>query len=193
MPYWSIAEWRARIGSSWCALGRPVKSKSSYRRGSGWVRRVLTLNQVVTMMITMIMLIGVNLGLHGIISGGYYPLTSECSVHCTAGRSACLYQGVQLFIIIILPDLLQVGAASPILYLVQSGYLLLLALRNCAPLLYQLFPAIIKQSIEHLRSDLIQTLCFSSCILHRLLILISPLIHPVQWLILFGKSVLYVM
>ena len=23
MPLWSIAEWRARIGGSWCALGHP--------------------------------------------------------------------------------------------------------------------------------------------------------------------------
>ena len=26
MPLGSVEEWRARIGSSWCALGRPVKS-----------------------------------------------------------------------------------------------------------------------------------------------------------------------
>ena len=61
MPYWSIGEWRARIGSSWCALGRPMKTKSSFRRGAGWVQRVLTLNQVVTTMIMVISLIGTNL------------------------------------------------------------------------------------------------------------------------------------
>ena len=31
MPLWSVQEWRARIGTSWCALGRPIRSKSSYR------------------------------------------------------------------------------------------------------------------------------------------------------------------
>ena len=39
MPLWSNEEWRARIGSSWCALGRPaLQSKSSgshTRRGVG--------------------------------------------------------------------------------------------------------------------------------------------------------------
>ena len=30
MPLESIQEWRARIGSSWCALGRPMKSKSPH-------------------------------------------------------------------------------------------------------------------------------------------------------------------
>ena len=33
MPLGSNQEWRARIGSSWCALGRPLKSKSSQRIG----------------------------------------------------------------------------------------------------------------------------------------------------------------
>ena len=47
MPLESIAEWRARIGSSWCALGHPFKSKSSGAVRSG---RVLSQNQVETMM-----------------------------------------------------------------------------------------------------------------------------------------------
>ena len=29
MPFASVEDWRARIGSCWCALGRPFKSKSS--------------------------------------------------------------------------------------------------------------------------------------------------------------------
>lgn len=33
MPLDSIQEWRARIGSSWCALGRPMKSKSPHGTG----------------------------------------------------------------------------------------------------------------------------------------------------------------
>ena len=37
MPLESIQEWRARIGSSWCALGHPMKSKSP--RGTGRPKR----------------------------------------------------------------------------------------------------------------------------------------------------------
>ena len=88
---------------------------------------------------------------------------------------------------IILADLLQVGAASPILYLLNSGYLLFLTLRNCALLLYQLFPTILKQSFQQFCYNLMQSLCCSAHFIHRLLLLISPLMHPVQWLILFGK------
>ena len=29
MPFASVEDWRARIGSCWCVLGRPFKSKSS--------------------------------------------------------------------------------------------------------------------------------------------------------------------
>ena len=35
MPLWSNEEWRARIGSSWCALGRFIKSKSSGNQALG--------------------------------------------------------------------------------------------------------------------------------------------------------------
>ena len=47
MPLESVAEWRARIGSSWCAVGRPFKSKSSRSRKP---HRVLSQDQVETMM-----------------------------------------------------------------------------------------------------------------------------------------------
>ena len=72
MPQWSVAEWRARIGGSWLAIGRPFKTKSSFSRGAGWVRRVLTMNQVVTMTIMMIILIGTNLALCALMNGGYH-------------------------------------------------------------------------------------------------------------------------
>ena len=37
MPLWSNEEWRARIGSSWCAIGRPVKGNLSIRcQGKKW-------------------------------------------------------------------------------------------------------------------------------------------------------------
>ena len=79
MPLWSIAEWRARIGSSWCAIGRPFKTKSSLRHGaSGRAERVLTLNQVVTIVIIFILMIGVNLGLCILVTGGHHhPFISE--------------------------------------------------------------------------------------------------------------------
>ena len=69
MPYWSIAEWRARIGSSWCAQGRPYKT---IRNGARIVKKELTLNRVITMMILLIILIGVNVGMRGLVVGGYH-------------------------------------------------------------------------------------------------------------------------
>ena len=81
-------------------------------------------------------------------------------------------------------------AVSPTLYFLNLGCLLSSVLKNYAPLLYQLLPAIVRQSVKQLCSDLMQTLCFSSCFLHRLLFLISPLMHPVQWLLFFGNIIL---
>ena len=77
MPLWSIAEWRARIGSSWCALGRPFKSMSSLRYRTGKLQGVSTLNQVVTTMILLIMLIGANLGLCTSVMGGQHHLLAS--------------------------------------------------------------------------------------------------------------------
>ena len=87
MPYWSIAEWRARIGSSWCALGRPQKIKSSIRHGTRMVKKELTLNRVVTMMIILVMLVGTNIGIRGFVAGGHHhELISKyasCRAVCT--------------------------------------------------------------------------------------------------------------
>ena len=80
MPLWSIAEWRARIGSSWCALGRPLnlKTKLSVRHGARWLQRVLTLNQVVTMITILIMFVGVNIGLRKLVTeGAHHVFTSK--------------------------------------------------------------------------------------------------------------------
>ena len=75
MPYWSITEWRAHIGSSWCALGRPFKTRSPFR---GKVPRGLTLSQGLTTMLLLILSIGVNLGLRALIARGHHlPLLSE--------------------------------------------------------------------------------------------------------------------
>ena len=72
MPYYSIAEWRARIGSSWCALGRPFKIKSTLKHGARVIKKELTLNRVVTMMILMIMLVGVNIAVRGLVTVGHH-------------------------------------------------------------------------------------------------------------------------
>ena len=64
MPLWSVAEWRARIGSSWCALGRPFKTKSSLCHGEGQTEKTLTWNHVTVMMSLMTTLI---VGFHSII------------------------------------------------------------------------------------------------------------------------------
>ena len=79
MPYWSISEWRACIGSSWCALGRPHKIKSSIRHGARVVKKELTLTRVVTMIILLTILIGVNVGVRGIVTAGHHhQLISQC-------------------------------------------------------------------------------------------------------------------
>ena len=70
MPYWSVAEWRAHIGSSWCALGRPIKQ--SLRYGARVVEKELTLNRVVIMLILLILLIGVNIGVCSSIEAGHH-------------------------------------------------------------------------------------------------------------------------
>ena len=37
MPLWSVEEWRARIGSSWAALGRPVGCSSHCKQRRHYV------------------------------------------------------------------------------------------------------------------------------------------------------------
>ena len=76
MPYWSVAEWRARIGSSWCALGRPIKQ--SVRYGARVVKKELTLNRVVILLILLTLLIGVNIGVRSSLEEGHHhQLMSE--------------------------------------------------------------------------------------------------------------------
>ena len=72
MPYWSIAEWRARIGSSWCALGRPHKINSAVRYGARIVKKELTLNQIATLLILLIIIVGVNIGVRTLVEGGHH-------------------------------------------------------------------------------------------------------------------------
>ena len=72
MPLGSIAEWRVRIGSSWCALGRPFKARSPFRGGGGQLQVPLTLNQVVTMMMVLITFTTLNLVLCVVWTTGHY-------------------------------------------------------------------------------------------------------------------------
>jgi hypothetical protein len=79
MPLWSIGEWRAHIGSSWCALGRRFKTRSPFRGGGGGrVLRALTQSDVVTMIIMLMVFIGINFGLRSLVMNGYHhSLESE--------------------------------------------------------------------------------------------------------------------
>ena len=73
MPLGSVAEWRARIGSSWCALGRSFKNRSPFRHaGAGRLQTPLTLNQVVTMIIILTILLAINLALRVVWTTGHY-------------------------------------------------------------------------------------------------------------------------
>ena len=72
MPLGSIAEWRARIGSSWCALGRPFKTRSPFRGGAGRLQTPLTLNQAVIMMAILIIFTAMNLALRIVWTTGHY-------------------------------------------------------------------------------------------------------------------------
>ena len=76
MPYWSIAEWRARIGSSWCALGRPLKI---IKHGARILNKELTLYRILILIIVTVLLIGMNFGLQGLVEEGYHhQLMSKC-------------------------------------------------------------------------------------------------------------------
>lgn len=79
MPYWSIAEWRARVGCSWCALGRPQVIKSRIKLGVRNVNEELTLNRVMAIIILLIILIGVN-GL--LVAGHHDQIIGKLAVCC---------------------------------------------------------------------------------------------------------------
>ena len=82
MPLGSIAEWRARIGSSWCALGRPFKTRSPFRGGAGRLQTPLTLNQVVTMMTILVIVTAINLALRIVwTTASYRAYLGEYPVH----------------------------------------------------------------------------------------------------------------
>ena len=62
MPLWSNEEWRARIGSSWCALGRPFKADKSSGNNQSLSSSVLSgraMLQAVYVLMAMILVQGV--------------------------------------------------------------------------------------------------------------------------------------
>ena len=64
MPLWSNEEWRARIGSCWCALGRPGKSAAMSGNHQSYNRLIVLLSgrtmlQAVYVLLTLILVQGV--------------------------------------------------------------------------------------------------------------------------------------
>ena len=82
MPPWSVQEWRARIGTSWCALGRPIKAKvCGHREGNcsksqppGCGRRMESRDGIVYTMIMTVPLIGAILTLWCLVLGERYSV-----------------------------------------------------------------------------------------------------------------------
>lgn len=83
MPLGSIEEWRARIGTSWCALGHPIKKHSCRLRCEGErSQRVLSLHQVVTLLIMLMLMIEVNVSLYNEL-GHHQTSTSKWQTQVT--------------------------------------------------------------------------------------------------------------
>ena len=78
MPLGSVQEWRARIGSSWCALGRAIKSAVS---GGGPTRQLCgeAMLQVlyVLMMLTLVVVIQRIRKINKCVSGYHMELRSK--------------------------------------------------------------------------------------------------------------------
>ena len=185
MPYWSITEWRARIGSSWCALGRPFKMRSPFR---GRIRRASTLSQGLTMTILLIMSIGVNLGLRVLVARGYHlPLFSKCNhSYCTVlvftnQIGLCISCITGWFKGATLPDKM---------YLINLGLTLTLVIQIISALVYQLLSMAIRCS-KSFSSDLTESLSFSTCFVYYSIFFILKMINPlfpIHWLILIGRG-----
>ena len=72
MPAASIKEWRARIGSSWCAIGRMVHKRPRYCPSGGTVQLSQHHFLSVTAMLTL--LVWVSIALKELKINGYDPL-----------------------------------------------------------------------------------------------------------------------
>ena len=127
MPLWSVQEWRARIGTSWCALGRPVRSKSSRHRGSncfrspppGGGKRAKSHDHhgAVSVVIMTTLLIGAILTLwHFVLAGTCQVFISELTIRLHFCRKKYLLHALMSSII----DLLGLFVCTPMdLLLVQ--------------------------------------------------------------------------
>ena len=188
MPYWSIGEWRAHIGSSWCALGRPFKMRSPFR---GKTHRGLTLSQGVATLFLLIMSIGVNLGLRTLVARGrHLPLLSEWNAWSTQlPYNICLTVGsVHGSCINFLADFSKGGTVPERMNL---GLVLTLILQITSALVYQLLSMAIRRSKSGVGGDLSESLsfrtCFVYCSIFLMLKMINPSMHPVHWLIISGS------
>ena len=76
MPFWSNEEWRARIGSSWCALGRPFKSSGSHHSYDFFVLSGRTMLQAVYVLMALMLVQGV-ISINGYVTGCQRQLKSE--------------------------------------------------------------------------------------------------------------------
>ena len=183
MPQWSVAEWRARIGGSWLAIGRPIKSKSSSSSGgAGCMQRVLTMNRVVTMMSLTLVLIGVNLLLRALLvnRGDLRPITGW---YKTLQESLYKYLDYCMFVLV---GLLFGILSHWYIYWINSDYLLLTI--STALSLHEFFPSTIILCLGHSACSLKQGFCLTSRLLCVLASLIGPLVCPLLLLANFGNS-----
>ena len=126
MPLWSVQEWRARIGTSWCALGRPVRSKSSCRKGGscsrspppGGGKRAKSLDHhgAVSVVIMIALLLGAILTLwHLVLPGTCQVFISKFGPFNSVKKKYCFMNLISLII-----DLLGLFVCTPMdLLLVQ--------------------------------------------------------------------------
>ena len=188
MPYWSIGEWRARIGSSWLALGRPFKTRSPFR---GKKQRALPLSQGVTMMFLLIMSIGVNLGLRALVARGHHlPLLSEWHAWSVKLNLWALQVTHWLIYLISCIGIFEGGTVPDRTYLINLGLILTMVLQILSALVYQLLSMATRSSKDFI-GGLIESLSFGTCFLYYSIFLIlkmvNPSMFPVHWLTLLGR------
>ena len=179
MPLWSIGEWRARIGSSWCALGRPFKTRSPFRGGGGGGRvlRALTRSDVVTMIIMLMVLIGINFGLRILVMRGYHrSLESEL---LEANRNTLTDLIIWNSSII---GYFEFDASSLLqkLYLINCCLLLTFVIpiiKIAAPLVYHSLPSGCQNGLSQFCSGLLWYSLLAGCFITRWLVL--PLLRTI--------------
>ena len=87
MPLASVEEWRARIGSCWCALGKPFKtSKSSGNHYHSYAEALsgTAMLGAVYALIAMVLVLGVE-GINGCVNECQRQIKSEFNI-ATSGQ-----------------------------------------------------------------------------------------------------------